>query len=131
MGPKYAKYEHIQTESPLLQAQSLKVTRSGLPINTQQVNKLVTRKDLEKMRKNPKISLDVRIILNPPFSLVDRISDNLYLTGIGGLIEENILSLHITCIINATYEMPLLKVKGIESLRVPVLHRHLLTGSNN
>ncbi|XP_027197922.2 dual specificity protein phosphatase 21-like [Dermatophagoides pteronyssinus] len=121
MGSKYSKYEHLKTiESPLNQAQGLKITRSGLQINQEVTNKPLNKKMVEKLRRNPKTAPDVLIILNPPFCDIDRITDNLYLTGMGGLTEENISTLNITLIINATYEMPLLRMKGVDSFRVPV-----------
>ncbi|KPM07597.1 TBC1 domain family member 10A [Sarcoptes scabiei] len=121
MGNKYAKYEQLKSiQSPLIQAQSLKMTRSGLPINQSVTSKLLNKKTIERMKRNQSIAQDVLIIMNPPFSEVDRITDHLYLTGVAGLTEENIYSLKITCIINATYEMPLLRIDGLESYRVPV-----------
>ena len=127
MGNRNYSQMRDKENSPLKQAQTLKMTRSGLPISQQQSTKLMTRRQLEKMKKSANVSPDVRIILNPPFSDVDRITDNLYLTGVAGLIEENIISLKITCIINATFEMPLLQIKGIDSYRVPVIDSHSFT----
>ena len=121
MGVKYSKFEHLKTiDSPLNQAQLMKMTRSGLQINQDVTTKPLNRRTIEKLKQNQKTAPDVLIILSPPFCDVDRITDHLYLTGMGGLTEENLSTLNITCIVNATYEMPLLRMKGIESYRVPV-----------
>lgn len=119
MGNKGHKYQHM-SDSPLYQAQMLKCTQSGQPVNQIQTSQILTTRELNRMRRRKNLSPDVRIILNEPFSRVDRITDSLYLTGIAGLTEENLAALKITCIINATYEMPLAILKGIESFRVPV-----------
>ncbi|OTF81176.1 dual specificity phosphatase-like protein [Euroglyphus maynei] len=121
MGVKYSKYEHLKTiQSPLNQAQTMKLTRSGLQINQDVTSKPLNKRMIEKLKRNPKTAPDVLIILSSPFCDIDRITDHLYLTGMGGLTEENLATLSITCIVNATYEMPLLRMKGIESYRVPV-----------
>lgn len=119
MGNKYEKFKN-NDDYPLKAAQYMRTTRNGMTINQKVSEKALTMRELDRLRRNPKTSTDVRIVLNPPFSNVDRITDNLYLTGVGGLVEENIRNLKITCIINATYEMPLLRLKGIEAIRVPV-----------
>lgn len=111
--------ECLGPESPLLLAQSLEFTASGIRINTKKTSQILTRRELEKMR-HANVSNDIRIILNKPFSNVDRITDTLYLTGIGGVLMENIKELKIRCIINATHEMPLAKLPKVVSLRVPV-----------
>ena len=119
MGQHNSK-DLINSDSTLAKAQNMKMTASGLPICKQRTDKILTKKELENMRLKTNISPDVRIILNPPFSLVDRITDSLYLTGVGGLTIENLTILKITCIINATHEMPLATIKGVVSVRVPV-----------
>lgn len=111
--------ECLGPESPLLLAQNLEFTSSGIRINNKKTSQILTRRELEKMR-HANVSNDVRIILNKPFSNVDRITDTLYLTGIGGVLMENIKELKIRCIINATHEMPLAKLPKVVSLRVPV-----------
>ncbi|XP_054157622.1 dual specificity protein phosphatase 14-like [Oppia nitens] len=89
-------------------------------INKQFVKRLTTRSELLAVRDNPDVSPDVRAILTEPYSNVDKITDNLYLTGMGGLIKENIESLYITCIINATYEAPNYLLPELQTFRVPV-----------
>lgn len=54
------------------------------------------------------------------FSAMSKITNNLYLTSVGGMTQENFDKHKIGCIINATYEAPNLKQPGIESIRVPV-----------
>ncbi|XP_017494679.1 PREDICTED: dual specificity protein phosphatase 14-like [Rhagoletis zephyria] len=111
--------DFLGPESPLVQAQTLEFTSSGIRINNKRTSAILTRRELEKMR-HANVSNDIRIILNKPFSNVDRITDSLYLTGIGGVLLENIKELKIRCIINATHEMPLAKLPKVASLRVPV-----------
>ncbi|CAG2107692.1 unnamed protein product [Medioppia subpectinata] len=90
--------------------------RSDITIQT--VKKLTTRaqQDMAKA-KSPEGVVE---IFSPPYSVVDKITDNVYLTGAGGMIRENIVSLKISCIINATYEVPNYDVKGLECIRVPI-----------
>ncbi|CAG2122434.1 unnamed protein product, partial [Medioppia subpectinata] len=45
---------------------------------------------------------------------------NVYLTGVGGIIRENIVGLRISFIINATYEAPNVNIKDLECIRVPI-----------
>ena len=111
--------EGLGPDSPLMQAQNLEFTTGGIRINNKRTSAILTRRELEKMR-HANVSNDIRIILNKPFSNVDRITDSLYLTGIGGVLQENIKELKIRCIINATHEMPLAKLPRVVSLRVPV-----------
>ncbi|CAG2107245.1 unnamed protein product, partial [Medioppia subpectinata] len=90
--------------------------RSDITIQT--VKKLTTRaqQDMAKA-KSPEGVVE---IFSPPYSVVDKITDNVYLTGAGGMIRENIVGLRISCIINATYEVPNYDVKGLECIRVPI-----------
>lgn len=118
-GKNESSVEFLGADSPLLQAQNQEFTSSGIRINNKRTAQILTRRELEKMR-HANVSNDVRIILNKPFSNVDRITDTLYLTGIGGVLLENIKELKIRCIINATHEMPLAKLPKVASLRVPV-----------
>lgn len=122
MGVNSSKKKETQSDviNVLMKSQNLKTTRTGQPVDQRKTNKLLAKKDLQQMRQMTTLPMDVLIILNPPFSIVDRITDNLYLTGIGGIIRENITNLKVNCIINVTIEMPLLQIPNIESYRVPV-----------
>lgn len=119
-NPKDIKIDGLGPDSPLMQAQHLTSTTSGIEINCEKTARIMTRAQLERMRRRDDISSDIRIIMNRPFSNVDRITDSLYLTGIGGVLVENIVDLKIALIINATHEMPLARYPGVKSLRVPV-----------
>ena len=55
-----------------------------------------------------------------PYNDFTKITDNLYLTGMGGICKENIEAYRIKSIINSTFELPKYVVKDIESLRIPV-----------
>ncbi|CAG2115004.1 unnamed protein product [Medioppia subpectinata] len=87
-------------------------------INTQVLQKLTTR--AQQNVAKAKSSGDVKQILSPPYNAVDKITDNVYLTGAGGMIRENIVGLRISFIMNATYELPNFDVKGLECIRVPI-----------
>lgn len=56
----------------------------------------------------------------PMFATMSKITDNLFLTSIGGMTQENFEKYQIRCVINATVEAPNLRKKGIETIRVPV-----------
>ncbi|CAG2117325.1 unnamed protein product [Medioppia subpectinata] len=98
-------------------------------ITSQTVKKLTTRAQLEtakagtdsvELAKAGTDSVGVEDLLSPPYSAVNKITDNVYLTGVGGIVRENIVGLRISCIINATYEAPNYDVKGLECIRVPI-----------
>ena len=72
------------------------------------------------MRQNDKLPSDTKIIIWPPFSTLDLIVPGLYLTGICGTVREMLQEAKIEFVVNATYEMHLLKVKSITSMRVPI-----------
>ncbi|OTF76283.1 hypothetical protein BLA29_008481, partial [Euroglyphus maynei] len=73
------------------------------------------------MRTNiDRLPPDTALIIMPPFSNLDMIVPGIYQTGTTGLIIETMNEYRIKMIINATYEMPLLKHSDIISFRVPV-----------
>lgn len=106
--------------SPLFVDQRRKVTHSDKRVSTVFTSHLLNRKKLAEMANNPIVSPDIQIIIQLPFSSFDLIVDGLYQTGIGGLHEENLSEYKIGLIINATYEMPLLVLSNILSVRVPI-----------
>lgn len=61
-----------------------------------------------------------QLILMPMFATMSKITENLFLTSIGGMTQENFEKNRIRCVINATLEAPNLRRKGIETIRVPV-----------
>lgn len=75
-------------------------------------------KHVEAIRDDPNTPEDMRIILQPKFSTVHKIVEELYLTGMFGLTKENFAEHHIELVINATLECP--NLLGIECLRIPV-----------
>ncbi|CAG2109420.1 unnamed protein product, partial [Medioppia subpectinata] len=89
-------------------------------ITIQTVKKLTTRAQQDMVNADPNTSPGVIEILSHPYNAVDKITDNVYVTGVGGMIRENIVGLKISCIINATYEVPNYDVKGLECIRVPI-----------
>ncbi|CAG2120257.1 unnamed protein product, partial [Medioppia subpectinata] len=95
-----------------------KTASNQTDINKQIMKKLTTRAELHITRAESPEGL--KLILSPPFNAVDKITDNVYLTGAGGMTRENIVGLRISCIINATYEVPNHDVKGLECIRVPI-----------
>ena len=62
------------------------------------------------------------VVMNDPFNQISSITDHLGLTGAWGVISERFAQFPrpVRCVINATYEVPLLQVEGIESYRIPV-----------
>ena len=105
-------------KSVLAKAQTMTKTLTGKHITRTKTKQFPTLADQENSRH--KLPPDYRIILEPPFSSIDKITPNLYLSGIGGLVQENIHKNQITCIINATYEAPHFQSETIDSFRVPV-----------
>lgn len=93
-----------------------------LPVSTAQ---LMSDNELKNYKSTGKS--DVDLIMKPPFSEITRILDHLYLTGISGLTNENVAMLEIAFVVNATYEMPLLKRANIFSVRIPVLNKRELS----
>jgi hypothetical protein len=85
-----------------------------------------TNAQLERTRNDPNTYPEMKQVLSRPLSLVDKITDSLYLTGIGGLTKENFAEYKITCVINATYEAPQFNIEGIECIRVPVSIKKIL-----
>ena len=68
-------------------------------------------------RKRRRLPSYCKLILMPMFAAMSKITDNLYLTSIGGMTQENFEKFRITCVVNATFEAPNLRKKGIESIR--------------
>lgn len=109
------KFKHT---SVLAKAQTMTKTLTGKHITRTKTKQFPTLADQENSRH--KLPPDYRMILEPPFSSIDKITPNLYLSGIGGLVRENIHKNKITCIINVTYEAPHFQSETIDSFRVPV-----------
>lgn len=110
------------TELPTLErAQRATTTKLGLDVNRQVTANILDNRDVENLAKaQPEVASDIRLILNPPFSEMSRITDTLFLTGIGGLTKQNFANLQIQLIVNATYELPIIETQTITSVRVPV-----------
>lgn len=103
----------------LLAAQRLTRTDNGQAI-CKDTSELMTKSGIVALCRDRQVLEEKRLVLQPPFSNLDRVTSHLYITGIGGLTYENFHMYQITCVINATHDLPLLKHKLIESYRVPL-----------
>jgi atypical dual specificity phosphatase len=83
-----------------------------------EVKNLPTEKEV--IRKRRSMPNYCKLCLMPMFAAMSKITNNLYLTSVGGMTRENFERYKIGCVINATYEAPNLRQKGIEAIRVPV-----------
>lgn len=63
---------------------------------------------------------DFRLLLSPNFAAFSQITDNVFLTGIGGIKRENIETNRITCILNISKEIPSCIFSGIDSFVLEV-----------
>lgn len=106
----------------LKRSQLAKRTRYGLLVQTSIMSRLITLPEQDVIRNNPRTPNNVKILISPPFNDLSIITEQLGLTGGGGIVKEKFdhFPRLIGCLINVTYEVPLLKLNGIESYRVPV-----------
>ncbi|XP_046915436.1 dual specificity protein phosphatase 21-like isoform X2 [Dermatophagoides farinae] len=103
----------------LIAAQRLFRTDNGEEINNTQA-RLMDNKGLERMKNDKKLSIERKLVLMLPFSIVSKIVERVYLGGLASLTIENFLLYSIRLVINASHDLPLLKETDIESYRVPV-----------
>ncbi|KAI1294610.1 Dual specificity protein phosphatase 21 [Halotydeus destructor] len=80
--------------------------------------KPLTEKKLKHLRSKADLRQDWQTILQPQFSTMHKITDELYLTGLFGLTLENLTNNKIKTIINATSEAP--NNIGYDTLRILV-----------
>lgn len=59
---------------------------------------------------------DYRLLLSPMFAAMTKITDNLFLTGVGGMTRENFNRNHIDFVVNITTDAPFWE--DVESLRI-------------
>lgn len=64
------------------------------------------------------VNTDYQLLLQPMFAAMTRITDHLFLTGIGGMTRENFRKNHIDFVVNITTEAPFWE--DIESMRLPL-----------
>ena len=102
-------------------------TLTGFPINQDKATRMNTLQDEIKKRADLQKSSNKRVqdmlmVMDKPFNQISIITKQLGLTGAWGIVEERIAAFPrpVGCVINVTYEVPLLQVEGIESYRVPV-----------
>ena len=109
-------------EGLLIRAQRATRTKFGRPIQLATITKLTTVQEQEAIRSRPTATNNVKIILTEPFNQISVVTELLGLTGAGGIVKERFEQFPrpVGCVINVSYEVPLLKVPGIESFRVPV-----------
>lgn len=62
---------------------------------------------------------EYKLLLSPLFSAMTKITDNLFLTGVGGMTRENFRRNHIDFVINITTDAPLWE-DSVESWRLPL-----------
>jgi hypothetical protein len=117
---KSKKKSSLKKGSALFKAMNMTHMANGESISKVIIRDMSKKAQLERIRNDPNTNPEVKQVLSPPLSLVDKITDSLYLTGIGGITKENFAEYKITCVINATYEAPQLHIEGIECIRVPV-----------
>lgn len=111
------------TGTTFLADQSLKTTANGHRVNSSivtRVRRMFSNQELEKMRQNRQLSADINLVLYPPYCTVDRIVPGLYLCGFSGTTKEMLQKTKINLLINVTWELPLLKIHGLTSYRVPI-----------
>ncbi|XP_046911422.1 uncharacterized protein LOC124492548 [Dermatophagoides farinae] len=107
--------------NPLFRDQTLTKTITNKPIMQIKTDQAFTKRKIQQMRSNlDRLPPDTALIIMPPFSNFDMIIPGIYQTGTTGLIIETMQESRIRMIINATYEMPLLKQSDIITFRVPV-----------
>lgn len=81
--------------------------------------KILTEAQFKRLLNSPNISSDYKVISQPPFSDVNLVTDNIYLTGMFGITKEKFEKLNIisksaaaktkskpSLIVNATKELP-------------------------
>lgn len=61
---------------------------------------------------------DYQLLLTPLFAAMTKITDHLFLTGVGGMTKENFRKNHIDFVINITTEAPFWE--DVESMRLPL-----------
>ena len=61
---------------------------------------------------------DYQLLLTPLFAAMTKITDHLFLTGVGGMTRENFRKNHIDFVVNITTEAPFWE--DIESMRLPL-----------
>lgn len=106
----------------LKRAQQAEMTLTGLAIVRSEINHLLTFEEQKSIRQNPNTVKRLKILMEEPYNEMSNILDHLGLTGLGGIIQEKILQLKypVKCLINVTYESPLIKLSGWEVYRIPV-----------
>ncbi|KPM10978.1 dual specificity protein phosphatase 14-like protein-like protein [Sarcoptes scabiei] len=106
----------------LEEAQSMRVTKSGLNIIRGFIDHLpdlIEQKAMQNSRRTPE---KIKILLQQPYNQMSVIEEYLGLTGLGGLVIERLNELRqpIKCLINVTYELPLIRLTDMETYRIPV-----------
>lgn len=113
----------------LNRAQEATRTLTGFPVIRHIIPRLTTLKEQEEIRaraeKNPRITSrqkQLLQLLQEPFNQMSVVTKFIGLTGSGGLVAERFAQMPhpVRCVMNVTYELPLLKMNGIESYRIPV-----------
>lgn len=61
---------------------------------------------------------DYHLLLTPMFAAMNRITNHLFLTGVGGMTRENFRKNHIDFVVNITTEAPFWE--DVESMRLPL-----------
>ena len=111
----------LKSGTLLFAAQSMRRTpKSNHTVNPKVWKKAMLKEEIDRMASDPNTSEDYRMIFAPPFSEYSKLTKYLYLSGIGGLTQENLSSIGITLIINATYEWPNVEPQGVQCIKVPV-----------
>lgn len=64
------------------------------------------------------VNEDYKLLLTPMFAAMTRITDNLFLTGVGGITRANLSRNHIDFVVNITTDAPF--YANIESMRLPL-----------
>lgn len=59
---------------------------------------------------------DYRLLLSPAFAAMTKITENLFLTGVGGMTRENFAKNHIDFVVNITVDAPFWQ--DVESIRI-------------
>lgn len=72
----------------------------------------------QQQQHQNQLNEDYKLLLTPMFAAMTRITDNLFLTGVGGMTRDNFQRNHIDFVVNITLDAPF--YENVESMRLPL-----------